>query len=108
MRSDVSTMDICGTRKRADQHVNEEAIIGALRDGRASTASDFFAAHSLSRSSSGKWSHENMCAVQAECRLSFAEPGVYAFTMDGAAIGKPHKDYVLIHQQCMDNLRSVV
>ena len=44
------------------------------------------------------WVKGHLAKIVAQCRFKFNVPGIMSYTMDAASIGKPYKEFLLIHQ----------
>ena len=75
-------------------------IQDAIQSGRGRTPSALMASFGYRNSPqlAAHWIEISLADSMAAGRLSLAVPGVHSICMDAAQMGKPFKDFLLIHQ----------
>ena len=96
-------------RRRLDGPVKSQIVSAALMEGKAQRPSDVARVVGLSTSSSvDEWSEQAVMHQVASGYLSYLVPGIHSIAIDGAQIGKPFKDYLLIHHNRWPNQNMVL
>jgi hypothetical protein len=108
----VKGLSICnakGNKLRMDPHAKTIVLAEAVEAGRSSTSAGMVRAMDLGDSRSAlAWAEERLSDLQASCRLTFNNPEVMAFAMDGSRLGKPAKEYLQIVQYSWPADKSMV
>ena len=88
-----------GKRRRMDPHAKQVAIADAIQVGRADKTSSLVRTLGLGcDSSSTIWMEQGLTFMQSASRLTFRMPRIVSITLDGATIGKPAREMLLIAQ----------
>ena len=98
MVQELNLHNLHGRRMRADAHVKQEIIRTGTQEGKARTASGLAAATGVGgATAAGKWQEEELAALQASARLTLAAPEIISIAADAGTVGKPSKDFLLMH-----------
>ena len=89
-----------GKKRRVDPHVKKSVVEHAIQNGMTDKPAAIMKVMGLCENpcNADYWIKGHLAKVVAQCRYTFNVPGIMSYTMDAASIGKPCKEFLLIHQ----------
>ena len=85
-------------KRRLDEHMRAFVVSEAILEKRGSAPTVIARAHGLADGCAQVWTQNSFAEYLAANRLSNSVPGVHHIALDAATVGKPEKEFMLMHQ----------